>query len=56
MERRARKTAFEQDAFSRFGRRYLAYLDRAGVRRAAKRQVNRRSRRQARADVREAGR
>lgn len=44
--KRPRKGGFEQDAFSDWGRKYLAYLSRAGARKAAKQQANRRERRQ----------
>ena len=45
--RRPRKGGFEQDAFSKWGRLYLCYIQRAGVRKAAKQQANRRERREA---------
>jgi len=44
--RRQRKGEAEQDAFSRWGRKYYCYLQRAGVRAKIKRQVNRRERRE----------
>jgi hypothetical protein len=45
MKREPCKTAFEHDAISRWGRRWLCYTQRAGVCKAAKRQINRRWRR-----------
>jgi hypothetical protein len=48
--KRLRKSGFEQDAFSRWGRKYLCYIQRPGVRKSAKRQANRRERREAKHD------
>lgn len=42
----------ETDAYSRFGRLYLACLQRAGVRTKTKRRTRRRERRERRADAR----
>jgi hypothetical protein len=44
--KRERKSGFEQDAFSTFGRRYLCYIQRPGVRAKAKNISNRRIRRE----------
>jgi len=43
----------EQDVFSRYWRRRLCYLARAGVCRKVKRQANRRERREGKAEIRE---
>lgn len=48
MGHRQRLTASEWDAFSRWGRRYLAYLQRPGVRASIKRGARRRERHEAR--------
>ena len=53
MSRRIRKGGFEQDAFSAWGRKYLCYLQRPGVRKAAKRKANRRERREGKNDGRD---
>ena len=52
MGHRERRTAAEWDAFSRYGRRYLAYLQRAGVRSSIKRTARRRERQAARDAIR----
>jgi hypothetical protein len=52
MVRQARG-ADEVDAFSRWGRKYLAYIQRPGVRKSIKRKVNRRERREAKGAVRD---
>lgn len=49
MGHRQRRNAAEWDALSRFGRRYLAYLQRSGVRSSIKRGARRRDRHEARA-------
>lgn len=54
MDRRRRATGAENDAYSRFGRRYLGYLQRAGARSSIKRMSRRRERHEARHAVREA--
>lgn len=54
MGRRRSKTAAEHDAYSRFGRRYLCYLQRAGARSSIKRMSRRRERHEARRAIREA--
>lgn len=41
------KTADEQDAYSRWGRKYLIWLSRAGVRKGIKKSTHRRERREA---------
>lgn len=46
MAKRMRKSGAEQDAVSRWGKRYLIYLSRAGVRSGIKRQMRRRERRE----------
>lgn len=46
------KGGHEYDCFSWFGRRYLCYLGRAGVRKSIKRQYNRRVRRLSRLAIR----
>ena len=53
MTKRIRKTAEEQDAYSKWGRRYLIYLGRAGVRKGIKRRTHRRERHDAKAAVEE---
>jgi hypothetical protein len=52
MGHRQRRTGAEWDAFSRFGRKYLAYLQRAGVRSSIKRDARRRDRHEARDAIR----
>jgi hypothetical protein len=52
MGHRERRTAAEWDAFSRYGRRYLAYLQRSGVRSGIKRAARRRERQSARDAIR----
>jgi hypothetical protein len=52
MGHRERRTGAEWDAFSRYGRRYLAYLQRAGARASIKRGARRRERHAARAALR----
>lgn len=52
MGHRERRTAAEWDAFSRFGRRYLAYIQRTGVRSSIKRAARRRERHDARTSLR----
>jgi hypothetical protein len=54
MGHRQRLTAAEWDAFSRYGRRYLAYLQRAGVRSSIKRGARRRERHEANSAARDA--
>jgi hypothetical protein len=53
MNRRESRTAAEVDAFSKWGRKYLAYLDRAGVRSSIKRQARRRERHEAKQATRD---
>jgi len=50
--KRRRVGGFEQDAFSRWGRKYLIYLGQAGTRKKAKKKTNRRERREARDQIR----
>lgn len=50
--KRKRATADEQHAFSWYWRRYMAWLQRPGVRAAIKRRVHKRERREGRADAR----
>jgi hypothetical protein len=45
-------TSAENDAFSRWGRKYLIYINRAGVRSKIKRQARRRERREGRREAR----
>jgi hypothetical protein len=52
MEKRATKTAAEADAFGKWGRKYLCYLGRAGVRSSIKRQARRRERHDAKEEIR----
>ncbi|WGH21114.1 hypothetical protein SEA_CASSIA_41 [Arthrobacter phage Cassia] len=52
MGRRQARDADEVDAVSRFGRRYLCYIQRPGVRSAIKRRVRRRERHEARRELR----
>ncbi|UIW13224.1 hypothetical protein SEA_WARDA_42 [Arthrobacter phage Warda] len=52
MGRRPARDADEVDAVSRWGRRYLCYIQRPGVRSAIKRRVRRRDRHEARQAVR----
>ncbi|QGZ17342.1 hypothetical protein SEA_POWERPUFF_44 [Arthrobacter phage Powerpuff] len=52
MGRRPARDADEVDAVSRWGRRYLCYIQRPGVRSAIKRRVRRRERREGRATIR----
>jgi hypothetical protein len=54
MGKRQRISGDEQDAFSRFGRRYLCYLQRSGVRAEVKRKVRRRERHTAKLEARNA--
>jgi hypothetical protein len=42
--KRPTKNGFEQDAFGNWGKRFCCYLQRAGVRKEAKRNWNRRDR------------
>lgn len=51
MGHRQRRTASEWDAFSRWGRCYLAYLQRPGVRSSIKRGARRRERHEARVAI-----
>jgi len=53
MRRRATITMAEQDAFGRWGRKYLCYIQRAGVRSGIKRGARVRERRQAQARIRQ---
>jgi len=53
MGRRQRKTGAEWDAYSRWGRKYLCYLQRAGARSSIKRMSRRRERHEARHAIRE---
>lgn len=46
-------TGAEHDAVSRWGRKYLCFLQRAGVRSGIKRQMRRRERRERKTDIRE---
>lgn len=48
MGRRQRKSGAENDAYSRWGRKYLCYLQRAGARSSIKRMSRRRERHDAR--------
>jgi hypothetical protein len=52
MGRRAVRDWDEVDAVSRWGRRYLCYIQRPGVRSAIKRRVRRRERHEARLNLR----
>lgn len=52
MGRRQARDADEYDATSRWGRRYLCYIQRPGVRSAIKRRVRRRERHEARRELR----
>lgn len=52
-KRRLKRTAGEEDAFSRWGRKYLCYLGRSGVIADIKRGYRRRERNRARQDIRE---
>jgi hypothetical protein len=53
--KRPRLTAAEQDAFSRYWRRYYCYLRRPGVVAGIKRQANKRERREAKTEIRQEG-
>lgn len=53
MGRRQIVNGVETDAYSRWGRRYLCYIQRAGVRKSIKRSTHRRERRDKRAAIRE---
>lgn len=44
MTKRSRKSGAEQDATSRWAKKYLCYLQRAGVRSGIKREMRRRER------------
>lgn len=52
-KRRLKRSGSEQDAMSRWGRKYLCYLSRAGVISSIKRKYRRRERQAARQDIRE---
>ncbi|UIW13299.1 hypothetical protein SEA_CREWMATE_47 [Arthrobacter phage Crewmate] len=52
MGRRETRDGDEYDATSRWGRRYLCYIQRPGVRSAIKRRVRRRERHEARKELR----
>lgn len=52
-KRRLKRSGAEQDALSRWGRKYLCYLSRAGVISDIKRGYRRRERNKARQDIRE---
>ena len=54
MGKRGRADGIEQDAMSRFGRRYMVYLQRPGVRAGVKRKVRRRERHTAKLEARNA--
>jgi hypothetical protein len=51
MGKRARKNGNEQDAFGKWGRKYLCALQRAGVVKATKQIANRRDRRTTRQEL-----
>lgn len=53
MGKRRRITGAEQDAFSRYWRHMLCYLDRPGVRSKIKRGARRRERREAKQRIRQ---
>ena len=53
MGKRARHAWELQDAVSQWGRRYLAYINRTGVRSTIKRQARRRERRDAKREIRQ---
>lgn len=53
MHRRPYKGGAECDAFSRFGRRYMKWLDNPGVSANIKAKYNRRARREARMTIKE---
>ncbi|QHB36623.1 hypothetical protein SEA_ADOLIN_41 [Arthrobacter phage Adolin] len=55
MGRRAMRDGDEYDAFTRWGRRYICYIQRPGVRSAIKRRVRRRERREGRLHARKEG-
>ena len=46
-------TGDEQDAYSRWGRKYLCWLNRPGAVKSVKRRTHRRERREGRAEIRE---
>lgn len=52
-KRRLKRSAGEEDALSRWGRKYLCYLSRAGTVADIKRGYRRRERNRARQDIRE---
>jgi hypothetical protein len=52
-KRRLKRSGAEQDAMSRWGRRYLCYLSRAGVISSIKRGYRQRERARAKQDIRE---
>lgn len=52
MGRRESKDGDEFDATSKWGRRYLIYIQRVGVRSSIKRKVRRRERREAKQQIR----
>jgi hypothetical protein len=52
-KRRLKLNGDEQDAFSRWGRRFLCYINRVGVRAEIKTAYRRRERHQAKQDIRE---
>lgn len=53
MGRRQMRSGAEYDAYSRFGRQYLCYIQRAGARSSIKRMSRRRERHEARHAIRE---
>lgn len=52
MGKRARRSWALQDALSKWGRHYLIYINRTGVRAGIKREARRHERREAKQDIR----